>query len=644
MPPDNIIDGDTYSECEVFKIENAAAFYLDSIIGKASIYLRDNTLRTGIIGGIGAATVGLMEQSSNITGSAGSWNAFWDPASSETLRPTPQFLDRQMFFDLANDSPNGMGPNAITNKFLTDLDGSNIGTAVCAERVIVDPNPTAPDASPDGLVHGLRSCPDGDWLFQRDNDTIFVWEDFNFYTSITPLVTAFANHGREDLFIALMETMDRHWADSQGTPDECLLSVSPNAPYPYCSQDGLVTYEPLLVQQYVADIIPALHDLSNTMQTLSIPHCGSLGSGQTCSPTIVDGISVVAQGTRQLLDPNIAASEGLVDRQGNVTALRNDGSKNPQVTPLYLILEALNNLDAAFATYATANPNDAGRLAQWRNARSKLVDQFLTINGTGSSSSFADVSVPNILPVLLTTLREQVVANCASSFSPPYPACSWAMGGLTNKMQTSMQGPLFAGLIGLGDTIRQNESGRTQLEALLTYLLNAASQNDALPAILGASDDIIQVLSDDTNMVPFYHVAAEAARPTVLNADGTVAQKGNMESTIDLLSRLTGRVYADPTGKDTFEDCAAEIDPNQVLNVALEHLVTPMTASGSLNGVTPLQVIIDTIADVNRASPGTTTKLAPNDYMSIATSVSEFMSSPTSGLEQFYAVIRQGTE
>ena len=80
-----------------------------------------------------------------------------------------------------------------------DLDGTQVGTSVCPERVITDPDPTAPDASPDGLVHGLRSCADGDWLYERDNDTIFMGEDFNFYASITPLVTAFANHNREDL-------------------------------------------------------------------------------------------------------------------------------------------------------------------------------------------------------------------------------------------------------------------------------------------------------------------------------------------------------------------------------------------------------------------------------------------------------------
>ncbi len=652
MPTDDPCDNDftagTYPECGVFKISNAAAFYLDSIIGKASLYLRDDELRDGIGTdgllcpdlGLEAATVGLMTQSSGISGTAGGWSAFWDPSTSSTLRPTPQFLNRQLFFDIANDST-----NAMTQKFLSDLDGTQVGTSVCPERVITDPDPTAPDASPDGLVHGLRSCADGDWLYERDNDTIFMGEDFNFYASITPLVTAFANHNREDLLIAVLEVLDRHWADSKGTPDECLLSSDPTSPYKTCSQDGAVTYEPLLVQQYVTDILPALHDLSKTLQTLTIPHCDAIDpASHACTPTTVTGISVLAQATRQLLDPKLAAARGLKDRQGKVTALRNDGTTNPQVTPIYLVLEALNNMDAAFATYAAAHPNDTQRLTAWRAARSKLVDQFLTIHGSGSASSFADASVPSILPVLVGTLREQIVAHCPASFSPPYPACDWVTTELLGNMQASMQGPTFAALMGLGDAIRQSEQGRTELEALLTYLLDAGSSNDALPALLGSADDIIQVLRDDTNLVPFYHVAAEAARSSVVSPQGTVVQKGLTQATTDLLWRLTGRVYAQAAQGPAFEDCSQEIDPNQVLTIALQNLVTPMTGPGALKGETPLQVIVDSIADVNRATPESATKLSPTDYLSIASNVSDFMSSPTSGLEQFYAIIRQGTE
>ena len=53
---------------------------------------------------------------------------------------------------------------------------------------------------------------------------------------------------------------------------------------------------------------------------------------------------------------------------------------------------------------------------------------------------------------------------------------------------------------------------------------------------------------------------------------------------------------------------------------------------------------IDVAADVNRASPEETSKLAPEDYGSIAREVSEFCTHPSRGLEQVYEVIRQATQ
>jgi hypothetical protein len=639
--------GGSFDECAVFKIDNAAAFYLDSIIGKADLYLRDDTLRNGydILGfSVGAATVGLMEDSSGI-------NGFWDDSGSTTLRPTPQFLDRQMFFDQKNDSPNPGDPNYLTNYFLANLTGPNTGATVCPERIITDPcassssNCTdAPDIASDGLVHGLRACTDGQWLIQRDPNTIFVWEDESFYQAMTPVITAFANHNREDLFISLMETLDRHWADHQGTASECLLSVDPAAKYKNCTGDGLVTYEPLLVQQYTSDLIPALHDLVAILKTLTVPHCDSIDpSTHGCTPTQVDGISVMASTLRSLFDPNLAAAAGLKDRRGNITGLRNDGMTNPQVTRLYLLLEALNGIDAAFADYATKNPKDAERQTAWRSARSQIVDQFFTITGSGTSSSFADPAIPKILPVVVNALRSQLVAHCPGSFNAPYPPCAWAGQELVSHMQETVNGPLFAGTMDLTDAIRKDEAGRQALERLLTYLLDSASGNQARAILFGAADDMFQVLADDPNLVPFYHVLAEAARPSVETAGGVVVQKGVADAQMGLLARVAGRaMIASGSGKPV-ENCSAELDPNQVLSIALTHVVTPMK-TGDKAGETPLEVMLDVVDSVNRAAPQDVSQLDAADYASISNNVSEFLLDKQRGMEQFYEVVRLGTE
>jgi hypothetical protein len=641
--------GDGYKECEVFKIDNLAAFYLDAIVGKANFYYRPSILRNGIVG-VGAATIDTVQQSSGLKG-------FWDPGSatlqectggctgSSTFHPMPKWLNRLVAFDLEHDSPNSGDPNYITNHFLSDLQGKYIGTSICPERIIDDPDPSAADASPDGKVHGLRDCADGDWLFQRDPDAMVTLEDFGFYDAFRPTVNAFVVHHQENLFLELAETLNRHWADDKGTASECKLSSDGSAKYASCGKDGVVRYEELISAIMSTDLIPALTNLMQVLAATTIPRCDAADpSTHTCtSTTNVDGIQVMADATRALLDPDQAQAIGLRDRKGNVTAQRNDGTTNPQVTPIYLLTNALNAIDAAFAANEKANPNDKDRLVQWRTARSQLVDEFMTVSGIGSNAAFTNAAFPKILPRLIGVLRAQMLANCPTSFVPPYDRCDWARDTLTKKMTETVHGPTFAATMDLVEAIRKNDDARTQIEALLTYLVNAASSNEALAAMLASSADMIQSLRDDANLVPIYHVMAQAMGASTTDASGNVV-KSVVDSSTALLARIDGRAF-DPGG---IERCDIELDPNEVLSVALANLVTPMDNAGPTRqagtpGKTPLEVILDVIGDVNRNDPTRTDKLDAPDYSNIAFNVSDFLQNKERGLEQFYEVVRQGT-
>jgi hypothetical protein len=643
-----------FQECAVFKIENLAKFYLDSIVGKATLNFRSDFLKSGILG-IGAATVQLVEQSSGIGyqdpqgNSANDTYGFWDATSAKTFRPRPQWLNRLVFFDQANDTA------APTQQFLANLQGAHIASSVCP---LVSPEPADPcvtssdckdasDISSDGKIHGLRDCTSqpNDWADVRGKDTIFVWEQFGFYNAITPLLNAFINHGREDLFIGLMETMYRHWADTLGTPDECTLSPDPTAKYQQCTKDGLVTYEPLLVNDFQGDIIPALHDLEASLTKNTIPHCTATDpTTNVCTAEqSYDGITVLANATRALVDPAQAKAIALTDRQGNATGLRNDGSTNPQVTPIYLLTEALNNMDAAFANQVNPDPTD-DRFAQWRLARSQLVDQFLTIDGTAAGSTFDNVATPKFVPTLLDVIRAQLFAHCPTTFTAPFTRCAWARDQFATELANVVHGPTFAATIDVLDAMRRDTNARAQMGALVQYLLDAASQNDALPNLLASTSDMIQLMKDDTNLVPLYQALASAFVPTQVNAQGQITQKSVIDANLALLGRISGRAL-DTHGN---EICSEELDPNQVLTLALANLVTPMTtpvagaASGQSNQA-PLQTIMDVIGDVNRADPSQTGKFAGTDYANISDEVSDFMLNPTNGLEQLYAIVRNGT-
>jgi hypothetical protein len=665
-----------FGECEVFKIDNLAAFYLDSMVGLANLYFRPDVLRNGFLG-TGASTISIIEQSSAIGWDPSNVDAyngpdltqpgFWDTmtgmnAAPKTFRPKPAWLNRQVFFDLANDSPTPSGKNYLTNHFLTDLQGPQFpGTAACPERVIPDPcannsaqcgdlGPSGANVAADGMIHGLRACADGDWFPQRDQDATFIWEDLGFFNAINPLARAFVTaqnpttgqaRRREDLFLELMDIVNKHWQSAAGTADECKLGVDvAGNPIP-CSKDGADSYEPLLSQIFSSDMLTAVHDLVKVIGGISIPTCAK-SDPQThlctqAGPTI-DGISILASSTRALVDPVRAKAAGLVDRRGNATALRNDGTMNPQVTPLYLVLETLNEMDQAFVQYAQANPQDTGRQAQWRRARSQLVDEFLAVNGENTPmQSFADPSLPKILPVLIDAARAQLTAHCP----PPYTSCTWASHDLWTNSATTIGGPTFAASMDLQEKTRQDVPARTETEKLLAYLANAASSNEALAELLTSADDVIQVMRDDARLVPLYHVLATAALPTQTDAQGNV-QRGALDANSAMLARIAGRAF-DTAGN---EICARELDPNAVLNVALAHLVTPMPGSGAPGtptlGETPLEVILDAIADVNRASPGSPAKLDGPDYANASNEISEFLLDPQRGLEQFYEIVRQG--
>jgi hypothetical protein len=215
-------------------------------------------------------------------------------------------------------------------------------------------------------------------------------------------------------------------------------------------------------------------------------------------------------------------------------------------------------------------------------------------------------------------------------------------------MVAATGGPLFGDTMDLIDAIRRNDGGRAALEDLLVYLgdpkqPDAAGQVESLTEFLSTSHDLLQVLRDDTNLVPIYKVFAAAFAPSPDNPKGP--------SLIDATTTLLTRLAAHAIDGKGVEICANEIDPNSVLDLALAQLVTPMptaadaSSGASSPGVTPLEVIVDTVADVNRATPSDAVDpLASPDYANIANELGEFLTDHQRGLEQFYAIVRNATE
>jgi hypothetical protein len=643
--------GGTYKECEVFKLDNVARFYVQAIVGRGELKFREGFLNT--LAQFGLANAKLIEDSSGITG-------FW----GTDLRPKPAWLNRLVFFGMNETTSQALNGGA-TYLFLKDLIGQDlgnnqwvtgVGSSTCPERVITDPVPTASDVSPDGKVHGLRTCAAGQYVFDRDRDATFVWENFGFFDGATPMVTAFADNQSEDLFTETMEVLHKYWGNADLTDSECILRSTKTGSQVVttesCVRDGLVTYEPFLAEFFSSDTWKALGSLMKTLNGVTVAHCTATDPTTKACTKVENrpAISVLAEATRTLVMQmrasnvvNADGSTGLRDRAGTITGLRNDGSTTPQVTPIYLLLQALNGMDSQFNAYAAANPQDAQRQTQWKSARSRLVDQFLDVTGKGTpTASFVNTAIIKIAPVIVEVLRSQLAANCEKSFGTTAPErCAWARDTMTKKVSDVVGGPTFAAVVDLLDAIRKDEPARTQTEDLANYLLDPTSDNDARTTVLAAMTDAVQVMGDDTNLVPLLKGLADVASASLVDSSGRVVRKSVVDANLALLSRIAGRAFLKG---GTAEDCSREVDPNEAMMLVLGKLVTPTQLPSGRQ--TPLEAIMDAIAEVNRVNStvtATPAKLTGADYANIADNIGDFLASKERGLEQFYEIVRQGT-
>ncbi len=601
--------------CAILRIPNVAQLLLDVALGRAKFDIPDpclnallnNTAITGLVGGPDA----FLQAQSGING--------FD------LHPTVAGISRLVYYDTKHDADPGDPSFPTTKSFLEG---------------VLDPVPSmACDSTPftasDGTVIALRTCKSFDLTLRgRDPDALFPIEQQNFIQNVQPLAAAFDDHGQPLLFVQLFDTMHVHWGSPAQTKDECDPSL-PKTDARWCSQDGTVSYEPLLSEALKTDLFGALHDFIPLLQATKVAHCTAVDAKGLCTAsTPYDGVHVLAEAIRGIVDPARAAKVGLVDRHGNKSVVRNDGTTNAQVTPIYLVIDALKEIDKAFADDSTANGGDKTKHAAWLNARSQLADTFFGANGSGASATWANPAVPRVIPALIDAVRGDLAAYCPTVRIDG--ACPWARAQMTQEMTTVIDGPLFAASIDLLEAIRSNDAARVELEQLTQYLLGPGTP-DAQQATLTAIHDVLQLFSDDANLTPLWNALAEGTGATLTDDGGKVARRSTADAFVEMLARVLARAY-DAHGN---EICIDEIDPNRTFAAVLSNLVTPASATN----LSPIEVLIDAIADINRANPGVafTTKLDGGDYASIGAELSDFLENKQSGLEQVYDVIREAT-
>jgi hypothetical protein len=633
-----------YNECDLLQINDLGVFFLDSTLAfdhprRARMVVKDTSLLNTLgqvnnllkpFGKVCELTLnGLLHASTNLDG--------------VSTTPTPQGLMRLVFFGAeGTDVPSSVldpligGKNKQINTFISNLleptgttgcpkDSSGVNHCASYAQTLrgIEPGTFFLAETPYLASHPPECKATCDKVSADDGSRDLCLAECagptsGFFEGIRPLLTAFSSYsydpepgekcakdpqGRclgEQLFLDLMVLLDKHWSTQTS---------------------GISRYEDLVgwvladsdLFGTVGDLVPTMRDLDYTSARVK--------NGQKRSPLEVTN-SLVSY----LFDQGLAGSLGIRDRVGSTTTTRNDGSPKDHLTPYDLLVQSLRRFDAQFDA-----AGDPDRKARWKAARSELVDQFLLAN----NGTWTNPVIDRSLLTIGRTVREQVNANCPDRETSLQ--CSWARDDLATKLQTTLEGPLFAAINDMTEALRGDDEARLALEKLVAYLLETASDPDSFSLLLTTLGDLLQVLADDGNLAPILNTLSPAVAPSLVKNDktGELEPAGNLGVTPATL-RLLKVLLDDRADLSPAKAEEAVIDRYHVLDRVLPQLVTPPAPDKQI----PLTVIIDTIAAVQRFDSSDPGPLSADDYRATATGLRSFLVDDYRGLEQFYTIVR----
>ncbi|MCA9606151.1 MAG: hypothetical protein KC619_11180 [Myxococcales bacterium] len=559
----------TAGECELIRIDNVAEAYARTILGTYELELQSGLLTaiTNLADALGIDVDAALEEASGITGL--------------TRHPTPEAMNRLVFWGLSDST----------------------GLSSCT------PGPDGGDCNSPFAGQMFAPVRDrhGNLVVERYHGTIFAWETPGFYEGMRPLLEVLHTPGftydREGhyWFGDILGLLNRHWA-STGSTETCGPGAcSPGDPN-FSYQSNVRSYEALVADGFddgpeYGGLTARLHEMNLAAEAIEV------------RPG-VDGVAVLADAAAMMVDPDRNA--GLTDRRGRSMASFNDGSVSVPMTPIYLLTDALNAMDTAWA----AAPE---RRAEFLIARRAMADQFFTTDTLGTGFRMHNQRGRAILLTALPFARERIDDHRAQG-----DLLEWSTG-LDERLGDTMREPMFAALIRFLDAINEDPEARSALARLMGYLVNEASDNDAFLSTLYAAADALMVFEDEDNIVPLMNAMAEGMAPNVNEV------VGGSPAALD----IQGSAARDAL--DLLNDIA-QVDDERTLRQVLQNAVA-IPATGE--EVTPLETIIDVIAEVNRATPNQGGSLAGEDIRAVIGQSTDFMLDEDHGLERLNAVVQQ---
>ena len=602
-----------YKECEVIEILNAVEIYSQAVLEKATISIKDDV--ANILGAATSIIVGtvpmIQERESQLTG-------FND-------KPTPQSMARFMF------APRSSFMNNVLPETLT-ADGAPI--------LKYEPN---------ALFH--MEVPVATALFNGVPQS--------FIMAGKPLLNAFDTTEKRDamkkladgyMFGHMLDAFHKHWSSRKSTPctatvapgqEGCTQSLDSNQKF-YSPQTNLVSYEPLLIEALTK------HDLMGVLQRAA-------AALKTVTVNGKDGLTILADFAARMFtpDPELTYRDGRKFAMTNTCAVPAGTIEPPAacdcpagstavdpakpasgcamptgtivprgrivqggIPSIYLALDALKGFDKIFDQALNED-----RLDPWRAARSSLVDQFLTAEADPAADGKNRLQNQRGRQIGIKAIRwfaSRLAAHKADQKT-------WA-ATLSKDFEETFGHPIVAGLLDVLDKGWESEGAGQELARVSTYLMDPANA-EAFAGLVVAVADTLTFVDRDKDLTPVIQFASLALAPNSFEAYDTGAAPNTKDGVVSAALSLSNKVIS----LDTTPQLST-------IGRILKNAALPNPVSQE----TPLDILFDAAADVNRVDPNqpTTVPFRAVDNHAVFNQVQDFMLDVDRGLERLYLVIQ----
>lgn len=348
--------------------------------------------------------------------------------------------------------------------------------------------------------------------------TLPVWEKDGFYDSVRPILQAFADSNQEQIFVDMMSIMHKHWSTAESTDTQHTNPAGPN----YTMGSRGVTYEPYVQAVFEGDLWPALTEHAAELNAISV-------NGKP--------FHMVARNAGRFLVSPLA---GLTDREGNPASTTADGKPVAQMSPWDLLADAYHAKRTRIAASAEA------RL--WNESMHELVDLMFRADLVGSTWTFRSKHMAAASRSTTKLLRDRLAEHTTTG-----DRATWIAQDLPEKISDVLTHPLFAGALDFVESQTRAGAPRDAFDALLYSVfdrVNAMAEYDTMR--VGAAD-LIQLAVNDRELVPLARMVGGLldATKTYLPVQLGLLHRMHGADTESTLTNIVARLFkaADPTNE-----------------------------------------------------------------------------------------------